>query len=106
MEIRASYLLVGAVVLALVAGLAAFSVWLVRADIDRRVEPYQIAFAGSVTGLQQGSQVRYRGVPVGRVTDIRIDPERVEWVAAPPSSSAVTTSWVTVLTTSGPVTNM
>jgi phospholipid/cholesterol/gamma-HCH transport system substrate-binding protein len=80
MEIRASYLLVGAVVLALVAGLAAFSVWLVKADIDRQADPYQIAFAGSVTGLQQGSQVRYRGVPVGRVTDIRIDPERVEWV--------------------------
>src|ERR687892_180459 len=36
MEIRASYLLVGAVVLALVAGLAAFSVWLVKADIDRK----------------------------------------------------------------------
>ena len=80
MEIRASYLLVGAVVLALVAGLAAFSVWLVKADIDGQADPYQIAFAGSVTGLQQGSQVRYRGVPVGRVTDIRIDPERVEWV--------------------------
>jgi phospholipid/cholesterol/gamma-HCH transport system substrate-binding protein len=80
MEIRASYLLVGAVVLALVAGLAAFSVWLVKADVDRQADPYQIAFAGSVTGLQQGSQVRYRGVPVGRVTDIRIDPERVEWV--------------------------
>jgi phospholipid/cholesterol/gamma-HCH transport system substrate-binding protein len=80
MEIRASYLLVGAVVLVLIAGLAAFSVWLVKADIDRQVEPYQIAFAGSVTGLQEGSQVRYRGVPVGRVTDIRIDPERVEWV--------------------------
>ena len=80
MEIRASYLLVGTVVLALVAGLAAFSVWLVNADIDRQVEPYRIEFAGSVTGLQQGSQVRYRGVPIGRVTDIRIDPERVEWV--------------------------
>jgi phospholipid/cholesterol/gamma-HCH transport system substrate-binding protein len=80
MEIRASYLVVGAAVLALVAGLAAFSVWLVKADIDRQVDPYQIAFAGSVTGLQQGSQVRYRGVPVGRVTEIRIDPERVEWV--------------------------
>ena len=48
--------------------------------IDREVDPYQIAFAGSVTGLQQGSQVRYRGVPVGRVADIRIDPQRVEWV--------------------------
>ncbi len=80
MEIRASYLLVGAVVLVLIAGLAAFSVWLVKADIDRQVELYQIAFAGSVTGLQEGSQVSYRGVPVGRVTDIRIDPERVEWV--------------------------
>jgi phospholipid/cholesterol/gamma-HCH transport system substrate-binding protein len=80
METRASYLVVGAVVLALVAGLAAFSVWLVEADIDRDVDRYQIAFAGSVTGLQEGSQVRYRGVPVGRVTDIRIDPERVEWV--------------------------
>ena len=80
MEIRASYLLVGAVVLALVAGLAAFSVWLVKVDIDGQGDPYQIAFAGSVTGLQQGSQVRYRGVPVGRVTDVRIDPERVEWV--------------------------
>jgi phospholipid/cholesterol/gamma-HCH transport system substrate-binding protein len=80
MEIRASYLLVGTVVLVLIAGLAAFSVWLVNADIDRQVEPYRIAFAGSVTGLQEASQVRYRGVPIGRVTDIRIDPERVEWV--------------------------
>ena len=33
-------------------------------------------------------------------------PERVEWVAAPPSSSWVTSSWVTVRTTSGPVTYM
>jgi phospholipid/cholesterol/gamma-HCH transport system substrate-binding protein len=80
MEIRASYLLVGAVVLALVTGLAAFSVWLVKADIDQEVDVYQIAFSGSVTGLQQGSPVRYRGVPVGRVADIGIDPERVEWV--------------------------
>ena len=32
--------------------------------------------------------------------------ERVVCVVAPPSSSCVTTSWVTVFTTSGPVTNM
>jgi hypothetical protein len=31
---------------------------------------------------------------------------RVVWVIAPPSSSCVTTSLVTVFTTSGPVTNM
>lgn len=33
-------------------------------------------------------------------------PEVVVWVLAPPRSSCVTSSMVTVLTTSGPVTNM
>ena len=33
-------------------------------------------------------------------------PDLVVWVTAPPSSSWVTTSLVTVFTTSGPVTNM
>ncbi len=33
-------------------------------------------------------------------------PDLVEWVTAPPRSSAVTSSCVTVFTTSGPVTNM
>ena len=33
-------------------------------------------------------------------------PDLVLCVTAPPSSSAVTSSWVTVFTTSGPVTNM
>jgi phospholipid/cholesterol/gamma-HCH transport system substrate-binding protein len=80
MEVRASYLLVGTIVLILLAGLAAFSVWLVKADVDRQLARYQIAFEGSVTGLQQGGQVSYRGVPVGTVTDIRIDPEDVERV--------------------------
>lgn len=80
MEIRASYVLVGAVVLALITGLAAFSVWLVKVDVDRQVMVYEIYFEGSVTGLQEGSQVRYRGVPVGRIVDIGIDPENVERV--------------------------
>ncbi len=33
-------------------------------------------------------------------------PDFAAWVAAPPSSSMVTSSWVTVFTTLGPVTNM
>ena len=35
-----------------------------------------------------------------------VDGDRLAWTEAPPSSSAVTTSLVTVFTTSGPVTNM
>ena len=42
-----------------------------------------------------------RGAGAGWAT-----PLRVVWVCAPPRSSAVTSSCVTVLTTSGPVTNM
>lgn len=80
MEIRASYLLVGGVVLAILAALAAFSVWLVQADVDRGVARYEIVFAGSVSGLQVSGQVLYRGIPVGRVADIRIDPDNVEQV--------------------------
>ena len=80
MEIRASYLLVGAVVLGLIGALAAFSVWLVRADVDRNLARYEIAFAGAVSGLRQGGQVLYRGIPVGRVARIRIDPANVEQV--------------------------
>jgi phospholipid/cholesterol/gamma-HCH transport system substrate-binding protein len=79
-EIRASYVIVGAVVLALLAGLAAFSLWLVDAGVDRDVARFEVAFAGSVSGLQEGGQVLYRGIPVGRVGDIRIDPDDVETV--------------------------
>lgn len=82
MEIRASYLLVGTVVLVLFAGLAAFGVWLIKADVNRSADVYEIVFEGSVAGLQQGSPVRYRGIPVGRVGRIRIDPDNVERVLA------------------------
>ena len=82
MEIRASYMIVGVVVLALIAGLASFSAWLVKSDIDELATVYSIYFEGSVTGLQEGSQVQYRGIPVGRIIEIGIDPDNVERVRA------------------------
>ena len=80
MEIRASYMIVGTVVLALIAGLAVFSAWLIKVDVDEVDVAYVIYFEGAVTGLQEGGQVQYRGVPVGRTTEIRIDPDNVERV--------------------------
>ncbi|AWK88825.1 MlaD family protein [Azospirillum thermophilum] len=77
METRASYILVGSFVLALIAGLFAFTVWVAKIQLEETRQPYRIYFTGSVTGLQQGSPVRYRGVPVGTVSDIRLDPENV-----------------------------
>lgn len=77
METRASYVAIGAFVLALSAGLAAFVIWLGGVTFDRSGDRYLVYFSGSVTGLQAGSPVRYQGVPVGTVRDIRLDPARV-----------------------------
>src|SRR5687768_1403667 len=80
MERRASYLLVGGFVLVLIAAIFGFGLWLARTALDRDVDVYRVYFTGSVTGLQVGSAVRYRGVLVGTVESIRIDPTNVERV--------------------------
>ncbi len=80
METRASYVAVGAFVLALAAGVAVFVVWLGGFQAQRAVALYDIRFAGSVTGLQLDGPVRYRGISVGRVVDMQIDPENIELV--------------------------
>ena len=80
METKANHLAVGSFVLVAVAGLVAFVLWLGKAEIDREFDAYNIYFSGSVSGLSVASTVRYRGVPVGTVTDIRIDPDNSERV--------------------------
>ena len=49
--------------------------WLARVEFKQRVSFYDIYFPGSVTGLNRGSVVRDNGIPVGRVTEVRIDPQ-------------------------------
>ena len=80
METKANHLAVGSFVLATVAGLIFFVLWLGKAEIDREFDSYIIHFSGSVSGLNVASTVLYRGVRVGTVTDIRIDPNNSERV--------------------------
>ena len=80
METRANHVLVGSFVLALVAAAVVAALWLSKIELDRTQVRFLIYFQGNVTGLNIGSAVRYRGVPVGNVIDIRIDPENVERV--------------------------
>lgn len=80
METRASYVAVGSFVLVLMVGLVVFAVWLGGSGLRENVERYLIYFSGNVTGLEEGSQVRYRGIPVGTVQDVQIDPANVERV--------------------------
>ncbi|MEQ8334707.1 MlaD family protein [Nisaea sp.] len=78
METRASYVVVGLFVFAMVAAGMGFVVWLGKVELDRDVAIYEVTFEEQVTGLSVGSPVRYRGIPVGQVTDIAIDPDNIE----------------------------
>ncbi|MDA1308855.1 MAG: MlaD family protein [Proteobacteria bacterium] len=78
METRASYVVVGAFVFGLFAAVMVFVMWLGKLELDHQSNAYRIEFSGTVTGLSVGSPVKYRGIPVGEVTDIRLDAEDVE----------------------------
>ena len=74
MEREANYAAVGAfVVIAALLG-ALFVYWYSDTREHRDYNRYEIYFTGSVSGLDKGGAVRYLGVGVGRVVDIRIDP--------------------------------
>jgi phospholipid/cholesterol/gamma-HCH transport system substrate-binding protein len=84
MERRANYAAVGAFVLLVIAAAFAFVYWYSDGRDRRNYERYEIYFPGSVTGLSEGSSVRYLGVEVGKVRRIRLDarsPERVQIIA-------------------------
>jgi phospholipid/cholesterol/gamma-HCH transport system substrate-binding protein len=78
LETRANHFLVGLFVLALMGALAFVGLWFARANLGEEQTVYHTHFRGSVTGLSIGSTVRYRGVPVGTVADIAIDPANIE----------------------------
>ena len=79
METRANYVWVGAVTLVLLAALAAFIVWIAGFGTSSE-KKYDIFFPQAVEGLSEGSTVSFSGVPVGKVTDMRVwkDPQFVQ----------------------------
>jgi phospholipid/cholesterol/gamma-HCH transport system substrate-binding protein len=82
METRASYIAVGSFVLLVSAALIGFVIWIGKVQFDEVTDRYRILFSGAVSGLQVGSPVRYLGIPVGTVTDLRIDPDDPSLVRA------------------------
>lgn len=79
METRSNYVLVGAVTVALLAGVLLFIVWLAGLS-NKQTKCYDIYFAQGVGGLNKGSNVTFSGVPVGQVSKISLLPNRPEFV--------------------------
>jgi len=78
METRANYVAVGAFVIVILIGAFISVLWLSSAQFQREGAIYDIYFRGSVSGLTESAPVRYKGVLIGRVINIRLDPENVE----------------------------
>jgi phospholipid/cholesterol/gamma-HCH transport system substrate-binding protein len=74
MERSANYAAVGAFVLLVTLIGALFVYWYTDTREHRNYNRYEVYFDGTVSGLERGAAVRYLGVNVGRVADMRIDP--------------------------------
>lgn len=81
METRAHYVLVGAFVVALLSGLLVAILWLARVQFGEDTALYDIYFTGSVAGLNEGSSVRLSGIQIGRVVEIKLDPNNPQQVS-------------------------
>jgi len=79
METRSNYVMVGAVTVALLAGVLLFIVWLAGLS-NKQTKCYDIYFAQAVGGLNKGSAVTFSGVPVGQIEKISLLPNRPEFV--------------------------
>jgi len=73
MENKSHALAAGAFVLVITALLVALAVWLTRDSSVHRI--YELSSSEAVTGLQAQASVRFKGVNIGKVTAIGLDPQ-------------------------------
>ncbi len=75
METKVSFAIVGGFVLALGVAAIAGALWLASGRLSReQVDTYSARFTDSVSGLNPQAPVKYRGVVVGKVREIALDP--------------------------------
>ena len=80
METKASYVLVGAFTLAVIAVAFAYILWVAGSSDNKAQAVYTINFQGSVSGLSVTAPVLLNGVRVGQVSEIRLSRKDVSAV--------------------------
>lgn len=104
MEPKVNYILVGSFVAILGAAVLIVLLWLGKSDYRGIYERYEAYFRESVAGLSVDSTVKYRGVEVGRVKSITLNPdnpEEVKLVLDIVGGTPVKTDTIAVLVTQG-----
>lgn len=72
---RSRNILVGLFVVTLSLGMVAFVTWLGTSSIQQEYSSYLVYMDETVSGLNVNSTVKYNGVGIGHVSNIRIDPD-------------------------------
>ncbi len=104
MEREANYAAVGAFVLIVALIGALFVYWYSDTREHRTYQRYEIYFDGSVSGLDRGAPVRYLGVSVGRVVNMRVDAKdssRVQIIVDIDSTAPISSETVAELSLQG-----
>jgi phospholipid/cholesterol/gamma-HCH transport system substrate-binding protein len=75
MQRKINYAMVGLFVILLGAAWLAISLWLALGDFSVQYQTYRMYLDESVSGLYLDAPVKYRGVEIGKVSEIRLNPD-------------------------------
>lgn len=104
MERKVNYALVGLFVIALGAAWLVISLWLTLGDFRTQYTTYHVYMDESVSGLYMDAPVKYRGVEIGKVREIKLNPRvpnQVQLTLAIESSVPIKMDTIAVLTVQG-----
>ncbi len=81
MENKARYTLVGLFVLSFAIASVIFILWLARYDIDEiNAKEFRLYSTSSIAGLNENSIVEYKGLDIGTIKKIKINPNNLEQI--------------------------
>ncbi len=104
MNNRVNYTLIGALVIFSLSLMIGFGYWLLKPSSEEEMKYYHIHFDESVLGLNIDAPVKYRGINVGKVAKLRINPlnpEQVEVLVSILRSTPIKSDTVAKLTSQG-----
>ena len=104
MEKKINYAMVGLFVIVLGATWLAISLWLALGDFSTQYTTYRVYMNESVSGLYLDAPVKYRGVEIGKVNNIKLnpgEPGQVQLTLDIESSVPIKADTIAVLTVQG-----